>query len=237
MPLASAGEAANGIANIAVVGSQMTVYLEDGTVLGPYTLPTAMIQYRGDWTAATAYVEMDLVTIPDAGVYLVLQDHTSDAAFDALAQDAESNPLYPFLFPMGASASVAVSDEGAQALASLTDINIAGAGVTVMDDGDGTVTVTIPGDDGGAAVSEEGAQILAAPTDLNFAGVLPDIPVESLGPLQIALRIEPQSADHRFEFMADQHFAHRLCFGGPGGIGCRCPDLHGGHRTVGSSHR
>ena len=33
-----------------VVGSQMTVWLEDGTALGPYTLPTAMIRYRGDWT-------------------------------------------------------------------------------------------------------------------------------------------------------------------------------------------
>ena len=56
---AAAGDAANGIANIGVVGSQMTAYLQDGTALGPYTLPTAMIRYRGDWTAATAYNELD----------------------------------------------------------------------------------------------------------------------------------------------------------------------------------
>ena len=115
----TAGEAANGIANIGVVGSQMTVYLEDGTALGPYTLPTAMIRYRGDWTAATVYGELDLVTVPDVGVYLVLVDHTSDAtAFDALAEDAEGDPLYRYLFPMGTGGG------GASSMAQLTDVDV-----------------------------------------------------------------------------------------------------------------
>ena len=112
------GAAANGIANIGVVGSQMTVYLEDGTALGPYTLPTAMIRYRGDWAISTAYNEMDLVTVPSTGVYLVLRDHTSSAtAFDALAEDAEGNPLYRFLFPMGTGG-------GASSVAELTDVDV-----------------------------------------------------------------------------------------------------------------
>jgi hypothetical protein len=111
------GAAVNGIANIGVVGSQMTVYLEDGTALGPYTLPTAMIRYRGDWTAATAYNEMDLVTVPEARVYLVLADHTSGAEFDALAADGEGNSLYRWLFPMGGGGG-----GGASSLGELTDV-------------------------------------------------------------------------------------------------------------------
>ena len=111
---ASAGAAANGIQTITVTGSQMTVWLADGTALGPYTLPTAMIRYRGDWTVSTTYGEMDLVAVPETGIYLVLRDHASDAAaFDANAEDASGNPLYRFLFPIGASAS---------SLSELTDV-------------------------------------------------------------------------------------------------------------------
>ena len=108
---ASAGEAANGIANVTVVGSQMTVCLEDGTALGPYTLPTAMIRYRGDWTASTVFNEMDLVAVPDTGIYLVLQDHTSDATPSTPTRRmASGNPLYRFLFPIGARRRSALAD-------------------------------------------------------------------------------------------------------------------------------
>ena len=198
---ASAGAAANGIASITVTGSQMTVYLDNGTALGPYTLPTAMIRYRGDWTVSTTYSEMDLVAVPDTGIYLVLRDHTSDAAaFDASAEDGGGNPLYRFLFPMGA---------GASALADLTDVAswLAPAEGDVLTwDGaqwdaypisvhindlsgvynpEGAVTGQVlafnttgtgwwePTDlpaASGASVSDEGTLVLAAPTDINFAG-------------------------------------------------------------------
>lgn len=166
---AAAGAAANGIANVTVTGSQMTVWLDDGTALGPHTLPTAMIRYRGDWTTSTAYGEMDLVAVPDVGLYLVLADHTSDTSgFDALAEDGAGNPLYRYLFPMGTGggAGASVSDEGSQIVAAPTDLNFVGPGVSIADDNDGSVTINI----GATAVSEEGNQIVAAPTDINFAG-------------------------------------------------------------------
>ncbi len=143
----------------------MTVWLEDGTALGPFTLPTAMIRYRGDWTVSTVYSELDLVAVEDVGLYLVLEDHTSDASsFDALAEDGEGNPLYRYLLPIG---EPSVSDAGTVIHASPTDLNFAGAGVAVADDGDATVTITIAG---ASAISEEGVQVVATPTDVNFAG-------------------------------------------------------------------
>ncbi len=162
---AAALEAANGIANVTVTGSQMTVYLEDGTPLGPFTLPTAMIRYRGDWTVSTAYSELDLVAVEEVGLYLVLEDHTSDASsFDALAEDSEGNPLYRYLLPIG---EPSVSAAGTVVHASPTDLNFAGAGVAVADDGNATVTITIAG---ASAISEEGVQVLATPANVNFAG-------------------------------------------------------------------
>ena len=121
--LETGGDSPNGISNIAVSGSQMTVYLDDGTALGPYTLPTAMIRYRGDWASGATYAELDLVAVPDAGIYLVLRDHTAAATFDANAQDAQGNQLYRYLFPMGA----------ADTLAALTDVDLA---TTAPVDGD-----------------------------------------------------------------------------------------------------
>ena len=93
-----------GITNIAVTGSQMTIFLEDGTALGPYTLPTAMIRYRGDWVPGAAYAELDLVAVPDDAIYLVLQDHDAAAVFDRDATGGDDNPLYRWLFPIGQSA-------------------------------------------------------------------------------------------------------------------------------------
>lgn len=78
--LASAN--ANGISNITQSGSQFTVLLQDGTSLGPFDLPVAELRDRGEWVAATAYYTNDIVSVPGSGIYRVLQDHTSDGAFD-----------------------------------------------------------------------------------------------------------------------------------------------------------
>lgn len=71
-----------GISNIVVSGTQMTIYLSNGTSFGPFTLPTAVFRVRGDWAANTVYAAMDLVYVASSGLYLVLQDHTSGATFD-----------------------------------------------------------------------------------------------------------------------------------------------------------
>lgn len=101
----------NNIASITVVGTQMTIHLQDGTTLGPYTLPSAMIHFRGDWIAGTAYVEMDIVAAPDArGLYLVRRAHTAPAAFDPTATDASGNLLYRWVLPMTGSRLGDLSD-------------------------------------------------------------------------------------------------------------------------------
>lgn len=105
----------NNIANVTVTGSQMTIHMQDGTTHGPFTLPTAMIHYRGDWVAGAAYSELDLVAEPTLGIFLVLRDHTAAAAFDAVATDASGSPLYRYLFPISG---------GAGALSELSDVSV-----------------------------------------------------------------------------------------------------------------
>lgn len=76
------GPAPAEIDNIVVVGNQMTIILDDAREFGPYTLPTAALRWRGDWSAATVYAVNDLVSVGGQGVFLVLVAHTSDASFD-----------------------------------------------------------------------------------------------------------------------------------------------------------
>lgn len=38
--------------------------------------------FQGDWTQSTAYSINDVVSVPAQGIYLVLQDHTSETTFD-----------------------------------------------------------------------------------------------------------------------------------------------------------
>ena len=86
-----------GISNIAVSGSQLIIYLSDGTSFGPFALPIATFVPRGNWTASTVYYAMDLVTVPADGVYLVLSDHTSAGSFDAAASNSEG-AIYSLIF-------------------------------------------------------------------------------------------------------------------------------------------
>jgi hypothetical protein len=79
----------------------MTIVMEDSSVFGPFTLPIAMLHWRGDWVADEDYNELDLVFVAGSGTYLVLRDHTSDPyEFDPNEVDSESNPLYFLLFPV-----------------------------------------------------------------------------------------------------------------------------------------
>jgi hypothetical protein len=97
--------AAVGISNFVVDGTQLTIFLSNGTQFGPYTLPTAVFRSRGEWAAATGYFAMDLVTVAGSGLYLVLQNHTSDATFDEDATNS-SGDLYQLIFPSYAPAAV-----------------------------------------------------------------------------------------------------------------------------------
>lgn len=87
-----------GISNIQVVGTTMMIYLSDGTEFGPYTLPVAQMDWRGDWQPETQYYETNLVKVNGRGLYFVRLDHISDTTFNPEATDGLGNPLYGLTF-------------------------------------------------------------------------------------------------------------------------------------------
>jgi hypothetical protein len=99
----------NGIATITVSGTQMTITLHDGTVLGPYTLPVLTFRWRGEWTPSTTYAELDTFTVSTAngavdpltvryGIFMVLIGHTSPSIFNPDQTDGSGNPVLQQLF-------------------------------------------------------------------------------------------------------------------------------------------
>ena len=90
--------AAIGISNITSNGSQLMVYLEDGTSFGPFSLPIAAFRSRGNWAASIAYFANDFVVAAGYGVYLVLTDHTSGSTFNENLQGADGD-VYQLLSP------------------------------------------------------------------------------------------------------------------------------------------
>lgn len=89
------------IIGFTVIGSQFQVNMSDGSTLGPYSLPIATFRMVGDWTNSTAYLQLDILTVPHDGVYMVNVGHTtpaSPATFDPLADDGSGNLLYTKVF-------------------------------------------------------------------------------------------------------------------------------------------
>lgn len=73
---------AAGISNIEVIGSQLQIFLSDSRVFGPYTLPIAVFELRGDYVPGTHYYELDLVSVPQQGLFLVRIEHDGENPFD-----------------------------------------------------------------------------------------------------------------------------------------------------------
>src|SRR6185369_10987926 len=71
-----------GIASISVSGTQMTITLTDGTVMGPFTLPVLTFRWRGEWEPFAVYAELDVFTVLNVGIFMALLDHSSGATFD-----------------------------------------------------------------------------------------------------------------------------------------------------------
>lgn len=87
------------IANIQVVGNQMTVVMEDASEFGPFTLPTAAFNFTGDWQDGFAYEIYDVLTAND-GLYLVLQAHetATGSTFNPSAGNM-IGPYYQLMIP------------------------------------------------------------------------------------------------------------------------------------------
>jgi hypothetical protein len=71
-----------GIESISVSGTQMTITLTDGTVMGPFTLPVLTFRWRGEWVPLAAYAELDVFTVEFTGIFMAVLAHTSGATFD-----------------------------------------------------------------------------------------------------------------------------------------------------------
>jgi len=92
------------ISGMTVVGTQWQVNMSDGSHFGPFTLPLATFQFRGDWVNEMHYYELDIVVAPDFGLFLVRIEHDTPplpAVFDPLADDGSGNLLYLKLFGEG----------------------------------------------------------------------------------------------------------------------------------------
>lgn len=86
------------IGSFQVIGSQMKVFLTDGTEFGPFTLPVASFVFRDEWLPDVLYYELDLVSVQGQGLFMVRLDHLSAATFDPDATDGDGNALYLKVF-------------------------------------------------------------------------------------------------------------------------------------------
>jgi hypothetical protein len=89
------------IVGFTVIGSQFTVNMGDGSTLGPYTLPIASFRMMGNWTNSVPLAQLDIITVPHDGVYIVNVAHTTPAlpaVFDPDADDGSGNLLYTKVF-------------------------------------------------------------------------------------------------------------------------------------------
>jgi hypothetical protein len=86
-----------GIASITVSGTQMTITLTDGTVMGPFELPVLTFRWRGEWQPFSTYAVLDVFTVTNTGIYMVQIEHTTGAAFDA-GLLIDGLPAYLMLF-------------------------------------------------------------------------------------------------------------------------------------------
>jgi hypothetical protein len=98
----------NGIASITVSGTQMTITLTDGTVMGPFTLPVLTFRWRGEYSAGTAYAALDVFTVSTGnpfidpatvryGIFLV-QIAGAYGTFDPDLTDTGGSPVFLQLF-------------------------------------------------------------------------------------------------------------------------------------------
>jgi hypothetical protein len=103
--------------SITITGYNFFMGLSNGETLGPVVMTMPVPEWRGAWTPATIYHDMDFITAPDGGFGAVMLGHTSAATFDWAAVSGDGLPLYRQI--VGANAmTVALSD--------LTDVALAG---------------------------------------------------------------------------------------------------------------
>jgi hypothetical protein len=123
----------------------LLITLTDATVFGPFTLPSAPMNGRGEWLPNVNYAVNDLIFSGNA-FYIVEVAHTSAATFDPGATDGNANDLYGLVFDLSASGAVlkqAASKVEANTTHTITDqdlgavwncTNAAGCAITIPND-------------------------------------------------------------------------------------------------------
>jgi len=87
------------ISNIAVNGSQLLITLTDASTFGPFTLPIAKLNFRGDYIPGMILADLDLIDVPNQGLFMTLVANTdTDDPFNPDAVDGSGNKLFTQVF-------------------------------------------------------------------------------------------------------------------------------------------
>lgn len=89
------------ITSITVIGSTFQVNMSDGSHFGPFDLPIAKFEWQGAWVNDAIYAKLDLITVPQKGLYIVMFPHTAPhtGPFDEGAVDVGTGkPIYLKIF-------------------------------------------------------------------------------------------------------------------------------------------
>ena len=112
-------EQPNGIESIQVSGTQMTIYLTNGDVMGPFTLPVLTFRWRDEWDPFASYAVLDVFKITDLGIFMVQVAHTgTGAAFDP---DLATPEGYPYFLQLFGATDMSLAELGDVSLTDLQD--------------------------------------------------------------------------------------------------------------------
>lgn len=84
-------------------GTLFTVEMSDGSSFGPYALPVAVLNSRGEYTGGASFAPNDTFYI-NASLYIVNYAHVSATAFNANANDGAGHYYYSKLLDMPTAA-------------------------------------------------------------------------------------------------------------------------------------
>ena len=152
-----------GIESITMSGTQMTIHLTDGSVMGPFTIPVLAFTWRGEWQSLTSYAELDVFSVSNTGIFLTLLAHSSDIAFDPnITVDVSGTPTPALQKLFGATDGT---------LSGLADVEIdSGIHTGQLLQFDGSVWVNADAAVGGVISIASGAGIAVSPDPIVSSG-------------------------------------------------------------------
>lgn len=99
----------NNIQNITTSGTSMTIWLDDGSSIGPIPLPVLQFRWRGEYMPSMVYEPLDTFMVTGVGIYSVILGHITPAEFDENLL-VDGDPAYNKLFGADVAANNASLD-------------------------------------------------------------------------------------------------------------------------------